>query len=91
MDNLKCLECIGNFLILSDEEREEILTSPNEFDNRVKDAVTLVPSWQQNMPVPGQLVVACTAVPSCMDHIKVAKPSPQQIASRSGLVVPNPN
>jgi hypothetical protein len=52
-----------------------------------RDAITWLPAWQQQQ-VGQQMVMACVALPSCMEHIKINKPSPQQYAMRSGLALP---
>lgn len=83
--NLKCIHCIEKYIQLKEEEK-----TPEAWDI-VQDAVTLVPSWQLQSFAPGQMVAACVTVPVCLDHIKMNKEGPEQIAARNGLFVPGQN
>jgi hypothetical protein len=89
MDSLKCLECVTEYLLRVATLEEGTLEpgEPHYSWSEVEDAETMVPSWQQNIVGPGQMVVACVAVPACLKHIKIQKPTPQQMASRNGLIV----
>jgi hypothetical protein len=89
--NLKCTQCITEYLQLPETEKEEILSTPNAFDNRVRDAITFVPTWQTQMAGPGQLVMACVTVPICLSHVQIQKPSAEQIAQRNGIWMPGQN
>jgi hypothetical protein len=51
----------------------------------------MVPSWQQTMLGPGQLVLACIALPICINHIAFKEQTPQEKAARSGLALPGMN
>jgi hypothetical protein len=86
MSNLKCVRCVQDFLELPQEERHDILTTENAFDNRVSDCVTFIPSWQQQQAGPGQLLMSCIALPICLRHIAPPDPSVQPVVSRAGLV-----
>ena len=87
MANLKCVHCIIEYLSLPDDD-------PARIDGtaalRIRDADTLVPSWEQNAVGPGQMVVACVAVPVCMGHITVKK-NDAPMVSKSGLALPFPS
>jgi hypothetical protein len=84
---IKCIHCIENFVQLDEAERQRIQDDGN-FDRVVRDALTYVPSWQLNSLAPGQMAAACVTVPVCLDHIQIQKHSPEQIANRSGLLIP---
>jgi hypothetical protein len=84
MTNPKCLQCITEYVILPDEEK-----TPERW-GEVRDMVTLAPSWQQISPVPGQLVIALSTVPSCLEHLDVKQASPEELATKSGLILPVP-
>ena len=82
----KCTTCIEEWLKLSEEER-----AGKEARDHIRDADTLVPSWQANMVGPGQLAMACVALPTCLNHIVTKKRSPEEIAQQNGLWAPGQN
>jgi hypothetical protein len=91
MANLKCIKCIEEFLELSPDDEARVDGSAWL---KVRDADTLVPSWQQMAVGPGSMAFAVTAVPFCVPHMEgnIARPSQtEQIARRSGLAIPGMN
>lgn len=83
MNYLKCVHCIEEYVRLPEDQKTL------EAWDKVEDAVTLVPSWQQQAFGLGQLVMTCVALPICVRHTKTSDPAPQQLTSRSGLALPS--
>jgi len=77
--NLKCIHCIERYIRLPESEKTPVAWE------EVQDSVTMAPSWQQMDLGMGQLVMACVALPVCLDHIRVDNPQP--LASSGGLVL----
>jgi hypothetical protein len=77
--DLKCVRCIEEYIQLSDEEK-----ASGEAWSKVRDADTMLPSWQQKDIGMGQLILTCIALPFCIKHIVK-----NDTSSHSGLVVPN--
>ena len=88
MANLKCVHCIIEFLSLPEDDEGRV---SGEAALKIKEADTLVPSWEKTMVGPGQMVVACVAVPVCMGHINVKPNDAPPMVSKSGLALPFPN
>lgn len=88
MANTKCVHCVEGYTQAMERAGEDAQAYIQEYWSEVKDADTWVPSWQSAVPTPGQMVLACVSLPVCINHIQVNKPKPEQIASRSGLLVP---
>lgn len=84
--NMKCIRCVETYVQLSEDEK-----TPECWDATVNDAVTMVPTWQVQMAGPGQMVMACTTVPVCLDHVQVKKAGPEEIAQRNGIWTPGQN
>ena len=82
---LKCLPCISQMR----QHRQQVelgqipADTPEPF---VKEAITLVPTWQQQI-VGNQMVVACVTVPACMEHIEVREPSAEEKAIQGGRLL----
>lgn len=83
MDNLKCIHCIEAYIKLDEEDK-----NVEVWNATVNDAVTLVPAWQMNSFMPGQMVIALATLPVCLKHIQVQPESPDQQAAKSGLILP---
>ena len=85
-----CLSCIGNWMQRQKDIREGVLIDgepPEPYE--IQEAITWAPSWQtQN--IMGQVVVACVALPSCMNCLSPEEKSAAERATRSGLALPAP-
>ena len=82
---LKCLDCVAQYKkFLADQILAKVREGfpPPE----INDAVTLVPAWQQQV-FGGQIVMACVAVPTCLDHIQVIEMSAEQKAVLGGRLL----
>jgi hypothetical protein len=66
----KCLQCLID-LKLADQEGNGASPGPET----ANEAITLAPSWQGQQVGPQQLM-ACIPVPTCYDHLMVARTSP---------------
>ena len=82
---LKCLDCVAQYK--SFLANQNLGNTPEDYPAPViKDAVTLVPAWQQQV-FGGQIVMACVAVPTCMDHIQVSEMTAEQKAVLGGRLL----
>lgn len=82
---MRCVRCVETYVQLPEEQK-----TPEHWDE-VNDAVTMVPTWQVQMAGPGQMIMACTTVPVCLDHVRVKKAAPEEIAQRNGIWTPGQN
>jgi hypothetical protein len=83
--DIKCLNCVAvHKKFVSDQTIGSI---PEEFPEPVvNDAITYAPSWQQQV-VAGTLVMACIAIPVCVDHVEVAEMTAEQRAVQGGRLL----
>jgi hypothetical protein len=88
--NVSCLQCVGEYLLARDDREAGVLHDGAEpVIPEIRSAVTLAPSWQQT-EVLGQLIMACVALPSCLEHLQTKKESTVERATRSGLQLGRP-
>jgi hypothetical protein len=52
----------------------------------INDAVTFAPAWQSNIHM-GQTLIACIALPSCMDHLESREKSAEERATEGGIIL----
>jgi len=53
-----------------------------------RDAITMAPSWQQQTQMgPGQMAIACVAIPSCKEHLQVQEISAIDRAIMGGKLI----
>lgn len=78
---LKCIDCIARHM---EWRKAQALGSTGE-EPVINDAITLAPSWQSTT-IQGQVIFACVAVPSCMEHLTPKELSVQEKAARAGLL-----
>jgi hypothetical protein len=76
--DLKCLACLAEGKLAAGEG-DGSGASPV-----ADDAVTLAPSWQEQQ-IGAQRIVACIALPTCADHLEVARKSPLDLSK--GIVL----
>jgi hypothetical protein len=91
----KCTSCISEFVEAKakrqvDEGRvytEDELYEPADLWAKVRDADTLLVSWQEKF-IGNQMIIAPISSPVCMKHIGIREPEVQEMAMRSGLALP---
>lgn len=78
---MKCLSCVGEFMMASRKAQAngEVPELPE-----IRDAITMAPSWQTKTTM-GQMVMACVAVPTCMQHLGAQEKSALEKAADNGL------
>ena len=81
----KCVKCIEDYINARNAAEKDGTDPPSP--SMLNDAITLVPSWQQQMVGP-QLIMTCVTVPTCLDHIEKQDATPAQRALSSGLSLP---
>lgn len=92
-----CLHCIGEYMakkieaakMLAKEDGGDgsFTLSSEELEANCNAAITLAPTWQQLNLGGGNVVMGCTAVPSCPVHL-VQQTAQQAGRTQSGLLVP---
>jgi len=75
MPQLKCLQCIG-----------EAQVDKSDAAHEIRDAITLAPMWV-TQAAGMNMVMACVAVPTCLEHIQTAEKTPQQRAMEGGIIL----
>lgn len=75
-----CLQCCGEYIAA----REKGM--PPDERPAIQLAATWAPSWQ-SQPIAGQMLFACTTVPTCFDHLVNRERTPEEIAAASGLAL----
>lgn len=86
-----CLHCIGEYMqkkieAAKQNDQEGFQLSAEELEQNCNVAITLAPTWQQ-LNIGGNVMMGCTAVPSCPVHL--VQQTPQQAGrTQSGLLVP---
>jgi len=82
---LQCLPCISR--LRDFQNKQELNQIPQDVEEpEVASAVTLVPTWQQQV-IGGQIVMACVTVPACMEHIEVRQPTAEERAVQGGRLL----
>lgn len=81
----KCVKCIEEYINARVKAEAEGTEPPSP--DTLNDAITLVPSWQQQM-LGQQLIVTCVTVPTCLNHIEKKEESPTERALGRGLMLP---
>ena len=85
--NEKCLACIEAYATFLDAQAKGKVP-PDQASPEIQDAITHAPSWQTHS-IMGQMVMACVALPSCMDHlVPHHKTAQEKMALSGGLLVP---
>lgn len=83
---LKCSDCVA--IVLNHRAKVNLgEIAPESEEPPMNDAVTMAPSWQTRM-VHGNMMMACVALPSCLDHLEVSGLTPEQRATLGGYVLP---
>ena len=91
----KCTSCISEFVEAKAKLQVEMgrlfteqeMYEPDELWARVRDADTLLVSWQEKF-VGNQMVLGPISSPVCLKHIGIRSPEVQEMAMRSGLALP---
>lgn len=81
-----CVDCIGQFI----QFQAELLAGKHPEDTdppEINIGVTLAPSWQMKT-IGGQTIMACVAVPACMDHLNAKPTTPLEKAVLGGHLLP---
>lgn len=79
VQTIKCLACVSEHLAA----RQKM---PDQDPPVIQDAITWAPSWQTKT-MGGNVMMACVAVPSCLDHLSNEEKSPQQRAMEGGILL----
>lgn len=80
----QCLDCIGEFMQW--KQKHEKGEATQEEEPIIELAVTMAPSWQ-SMSVLNQTFYACVSVPACMRHLEVKELTPEERATRGGILL----
>lgn len=85
----KCASCLGDYITAKSQIELGVMnTDGTEITlPELKDAITILPSWQTNN-INGQIVMALCSLPCCLDHAMPKKESVQEKMTRSGLALP---
>lgn len=81
----KCVKCIEEYINARIAAEKTGAEPPDP--EQLTDAITLVPSWQQQM-IGQQLIMTCVTVPTCLSHIDKKQESAAERALGSGLMLP---
>jgi hypothetical protein len=83
----KCASCVGKWVrTKADIDNDVLHNGQVPILPPVNDAVTWLPTWESTT-IQGQLVMACVALPSCLDCCTIKNESPIERATKSGLAL----
>lgn len=84
-----CLSCVSEYVLARNKWIESGQPDGQEpsYSDSVRPAITNAAAWQQQV-VGGQMIMACVALPTCMQHLGVREKTAMERAAGSGLMVP---
>lgn len=80
-----CYVCVANHKLYRVKKENQTLPEGTA-EPMVYDAVTMVPTWQQQQ-VGVQMVMACVTVPTCENHIEVKELSELDKVIQGGRIL----